>query len=519
MQTRNWAVLTTFIAGVALGGCAKRAPSAGSSFSGSMGGGGALLPAARSERYAHTPDSAFLAVADAPVSTFSADVDTGAYSNTRRFLTQGSLPPVDAVRIEELINYFDYAYPEPAGPEPLAAMTEVAPCPWNTAHQLVHIGVQGKHVRSDEVPPRNLVFLVDTSGSMQEELGLLRLGLSQLASTLREQDHVSIVVYAGDSGVALEPTHDKQRIHRALRKMRSGGSTNGEAGIHLAYAVAQKNFHKGAINRVILATDGDFNVGQSSDGELVRIIEEKRKSGVYLSVLGFGQGNVNESMMEQLADRGNGNYAYIDSAQEAERVLVDQANATLVPIADDVKLQVEFNPTLVEAYRLVGYENRALGDEDFNDDQEDAGDVGAGHTVTALYEIVPAGAGEHLGNIDPLVYQAESEPSAASASAELMTVKIRYKHPGEADSEMLSFPILNVHAAAPSQAFRFSAAVASFGMLLRDSPHKGSATFASALALAEGALGQDEDGARREFLNLVRTASALSPESLARAGG
>jgi len=506
MAKRNWAWVSILLASTALGGCMRsghsRSHYADRSFPSSLS----------RERYAHNPQSPFVAVADAPLSTFSADVDTGAYSNTRRFLTAGSLPPADAVRIEELVNYFDYAYPEPAGSEPLAAVSEVGPCPWSAEHQLVHIGIQGKHVRHDEVPPRNLVFLVDTSGSMEGKgrLPLLRSGLSQLASTLRPQDRVSIVVYAGDSGVALAPTHDKRRIKDALDDLDADGSTNGEAGIHLAYEVAARNFQPGAINRVILATDGDFNVGQSSDGELVRIIEEKRKTGVYLSVLGFGQGNYNESMMEQLADRGNGNYAYIDSAQEAKRVLVDQANSTLVPIADDVKLQVEFNPALVEAYRLVGYENRALNAEDFNDDEEDAGDVGAGHTVTALYEIVPAGAGEHTGKLDPLVYQSESNMSAASASAELMTVKIRYKQPGDSQSALISFPVHSVSTAASSEAFRFSAAVASFGMLLRDSPHKGSATFTSTLALAEGAVGQDQDGARREFLGLVRTASKLS---------
>ncbi len=508
MENRNWAIVSALAASVAFGGCMKRSGSHSVSADASMGGS-RFLPSVSGERYAHNPQSPFVAVADAPLSTFSADVDTGAYSNTRRFLTGGSLPPVDAVRIEELVNYFDYAYPEPAGADPLAAVSEVGPCPWSAEHQLVHIGIQGKHVRADEVPPRNLVFLVDTSGSMRGEgrLPLLRSGLSQLASTLRQQDHVSIVVYAGDSGVALQPTNDKRRIRRALGRMKAGGSTNGEAGIDLAYAVAARNFQPGAINRVILATDGDFNVGQSSDGELVRIIEDKRKSGVYLSVLGFGEGNYNESMMEQLADRGNGNYAYIDSEQEAKRVLVDQATSTLVPIADDVKLQVEFNPALVEAYRLVGYENRELDSEDFDDDQEDAGDVGAGHTVTALYEIVPAGAGEHAGKLDPV---SESNVSAASASAELMTVKIRYKQPGDSQSALISFPVHNVSTSAPSEAFRFSAAVASFGMLLRDSPHKGSATFTNALALAEGAVGQDRDGARREFLDLVRTASDLS---------
>jgi Ca-activated chloride channel family protein len=494
----------------ALGGCKKAGMG---SFAPNMAGDASweFAPVDR-ERYAHADDSPFVAVADAPLSTFSVDVDTASYSNTRRFLQDGSLPPVDAVRIEELVNYFDYHYPQPSDDKPFAAVTEVGACPWDATHKLVHIGIQGKHIELDAIPPRNLVFLVDVSGSMQDEdkLPLLKHGLMQLADQLRDSDRVSIVVYAGASGVVLEPTHSKVKIRAALARLRAGGSTNGAAGIQLAYDVAAKSFVQGGINRVILASDGDFNVGPSSDGELVRIIEDKRRSGVYLSVLGFGTGNLNDSAMEQVADHGNGNYAYIDSRAEAKRVLVDQASSTLVPIADDVKLQVEFNPTLVEAYRLIGYENRRLADEDFNDDTKDAGEIGADHTVTALYEIVPAGAGEVGDKVDALQYQTEPAPTVAAASDELMTVKIRYKDPGAAESHRLSFPIVDAVTTQPSEAFRFSAAVASFGMLLRDSDTKGSASFADTLSLARGAVGQDPDGRRKELVSLIQAAAQLS---------
>ena len=387
----------------------------------------------------------------------------------------------------------------------------------------MHLGIQGKKLAQSKVPPRNLVFLVDVSGSMSDadKLPLLKSALLMLASELRSNDRVSIAVYAGASGVVLDPTNNKAEIRRALRRLQAGGSTNGAAGINLAYQLAERNFHKGGINRVILATDGDFNVGQTSQGELTDLIEEKRKSGVFLSVLGFGKGNLNDAMMESIADHGNGNYAYIDSEREAKRVLADQANATLVAIAKDVKIQVEFNPNEVEAYRLIGYENRKLAHKDFNDDTKDAGEIGAGHTVTALYEVVPAGAGEVVGNVDPLKYQAEGSRSAAAASDELMTVKIRYKKPDGNKSSKLSFPVSDEDRSLSQTTdnFRFSAAVASFGMMLRDSKHKGKATFGLAHHLAKGALGRDSDGLRREFLQLVRKAASLTGDkSLKRAG-
>ena len=351
---------------------------------------------ADAEAYAHIVENAFARVTDHPQSTFSIDVDTASYSNARRFLEGGSLPPKDAIRVEEWVNYFSYDYPEPRGDAPFSIHSEVSVCPWNPDHRLVRLGIKGKTIAADKVPARNLVFLIDVSGSMQPEnkLPLLKRGLAMLVRTLREQDHVAMVVYAGATGLVLPPTSgaDQGRILAALEQLESGGSTNGGDGIRLAYAVAQRHFRKDAINRVILATDGDFNVGTTSHGDLTRLIEEKRQSGVFLTVLGFGEGNLKDSTMETLADKGNGNYAYIDSIAEARKVLVHEAGATLVTIAKDVKLQVEFNPARVSSYKLIGYENRLLAKEDFNDDRKDAGEIGAGHTVTALYEIVPAGA-------------------------------------------------------------------------------------------------------------------------------
>jgi Ca-activated chloride channel family protein len=488
-------------------------------------GAGAPAEAAEfnTEDYNHIVENDFIAVADDPRSTFSIDVDTASYSNTRRFLVDGQLPPADAVRIEELVNYFEYDYPEPDKGKPFAVVSEVGECPWRAEHRLVHIGIQGKHLKQDTIPPRNLVFLVDVSGSMRDpdKLPLLRQGLMMLADRLRESDRVAIVVYAGASGVVLEPTNDKRQIRRALSRLSAGGSTAGAEGLELAYEVAKRNFRKDAINRVILASDGDFNVGPSSEGELVDLIEEKRRSGVFLSVLGFGTGNLNDAMMESIADHGNGNYAYIDSEREAERVLVAQADSTLVTIAKDVKIQVEFNPAEVESYRLIGYENRVLAHDDFNDDEKDAGEIGAGHTVTALYEIVPAGAGEVEPRVDPLKYRDGGGLSAASASGELMTVKIRYKQPDGDTSDRLSFPVTDDdrQLSDTTDDYRFSAAVASFGMLLRDSQHRGQSTWALTQKLAHGAIGRDPRGDRREFLDLVRKAAALSGDRLERAGG
>jgi Ca-activated chloride channel family protein len=478
------------------------------------------------EDYNPIDENPFVAVADDPLSTFSIDVDTASYANTRRFLDYGQLPPADAVRIEELINYFEYDYPDPTGADPFSINTEVSTCPWDAQHRLVHVGLQGKHVELDAIPPRNLVFLVDVSGSMQsaDKLPLLKEGLRMLADDLRPDDRVSIVVYAGNAGTVLEPTSDKGKIKRSLRRLRAGGSTNGAGGIHQAYAMAEDSFIEGGINRVILASDGDFNVGATSQGELVDLIEEKRQSGVFLSVLGFGTGNLNDAMMEQIADHGNGNYAYIDSRREARRVLVEQANATLVPIAKDVKIQVEFNPTQVEAYRLIGYENRQLADQDFNDDRKDAGEIGAGHSVTALYEVVPAGAGEFAGKVDALEYQSGRTPNAAAASGDLMTVKIRYKQPDGDQSKLIARTIQDGGTAleATSDDFRFSAAVAAFGMSLRESQRRGSASFALAQKLAKTAMkkprSRSETEARQEFVELIKEAAALAGATSRRAG-
>ncbi len=472
------------------------------------------------EGYDHIAENDFKAVADDPLSTFSIDVDTASYANARRFLNDGSLPPADAVRLEEMINYFDYDYRQPKGDVPFAVHTEVSDCPWNKDAKLVHVGVQGKDVSAHEVPPRNLVFLLDVSGSMNDsrKLPLLKQAFSMLVDQLRPQDRVSIVVYAGASGVVLEPTEgtDKMKILSALDRLSAGGSTNGGAGIELAYALAQQNFQKGAINRVILATDGDFNVGTSSQGELTRLIEDKRKSGVFLSVLGFGTGNVKDSTMEMLADKGNGNYAYIDSVSEARKVLVDEAGATLMTIAKDVKIQVEFNPSQVVAYRLVGYENRKLAHRDFNDDTKDAGEIGAGHTVTALYEVVTTDHAIGRSEVDALRYQDERSKTAASSSSELMFLKLRYKQPQGSKSRLVTFPVQDDDKgiASTSNAFRWSASVAQFGMLLRGSKHVAGITFADTRALAAGALGNDRHGYRREMLGLIDQAARLKGEKI-----
>jgi Ca-activated chloride channel family protein len=468
------------------------------------------------EAYAHVAESDFHQVKDQALSTFSIDVDTASYSNVRRFLRDGQLPPADAVRIEELVNYFDYDYPRPEQGQPFATYAEVAACPWNPAHQLVHIGIAGQRIADAQVPARNLVFLIDVSGSMQDpdKLPLLKRGMALLARSLRPQDRVAMVVYAGSSGLVLPPTagSDQARILDALERLEAGGSTNGAEGIELAYREAQRSFISGGINRVILATDGDFNVGVTSEGELTRLIEQKRKSGVFLTVLGFGRGNLQDSRMEQLADKGNGNYAYIDDLDEAHKVLVREAGATLVTIAKDVKLQVEFNPERVESYRLVGYENRALAARDFNDDKKDAGEIGAGHTVTALYEIVPRVAGRAApSEVDALRYQGPRAPLASQASNELLSVKIRYKAPNADVSKLLErqLSVQDARKNTGSDLFRFAAAVAEFGMLLRNSSHKGSASLEQVRQLAEGARAADPEGERAQFLDMVQASARL----------
>ena len=463
--------------------------------------------------YAEIQENKFREVTEHPLSTFSVDVDTASYANVRRFLNQGALPPPDAVRIEELINYFKFDYAAPRNGAPVAIATEVGAAPWNPRHRLALVGLRATPLRLENTAARNLTFLLDVSGSMQPEnrLPLVKKAMKMLADTLRPEDRVGIVVYAGNSGVALKPTQGdrKDLIQRAIEELSAGGSTNGAAGIQLAYEMATENFIKGGINRVILATDGDFNVGVTSQSELVRLIEEKRQRGIFLSVLGVGDNNLKDSTMEMLADKGNGNYNYLDSLQEARRVLIAEAGATLVTVAKDVKVQIEFNPRFVAAYRLIGYENRLLRKEDFNNDRKDAGEMGAGHTVTALYEIVPVGESVPA-TVDPLKYQPQPKLAAAvsSNSTELMTVKVRYKEPQGDTSRLLEFPVRNDTNRMTAN-LGFAAAVAEYGMLLRRSEHRGSATWAQVIALAKEHRGRDEDGYRAEFIRLVDLAAAL----------
>lgn len=444
-----------------------------------------------------------------PLSTFSIDVDAASYSNVRRFITSGQAPPADAVRIEEMINYFNYDYPQPKDEHPFSITTEMSDCPWNAKNKLIHIGLQGKKIDMSELPASNLVFLLDVSGSMDSpnKLPLLKKSFNLLVDNLRENDRVAIVVYAGAAGLVLPSTtgNDKEKILEALNNLSAGGSTAGGAGIKLAYKIAQENFIKEGNNRIILATDGDFNIGASSDGEMTKLIEEKRKSGVYLTCLGFGMGNYKDSKMETLADKGNGNYAYIDNILEAKKVLVTEMGGTLFTIAKDVKLQLEFNPNKVESYKLIGYENRLLNSEDFNDDTKDAGELGAGHTVTALYEIVLKGNGT-APSIDPLRYQNLTELVPKTApSNELLTVKFRYKKPTEDTSKLIVNHLTDksVALAKTSDNFRFSAAVAEFGMLLRDSKYKANATYKQVIELAKASKGTDEHGYRSELIRLV----------------
>lgn len=464
------------------------------------------------ERYAAITENPFLEASRVPLSTFSIDVDTASYANVRRYLDHGQLPPKDAVRIEELINYFEYDYPQPVGDVPFSVTSETAACPWNTAHKIVQIGLQGKKIALDNTPPSNLVFLIDVSGSMNspDKLPLLKDGLRMMVSQLKPYDRVAIAVYAGSSGLVLPSTtvSDKVAILGALDDLEAGGSTNGGEGIRLAYTVAANNFIEGGNNRVILATDGDFNVGETSDDALVSLIENKRKSGIFLSVLGFGTGNTNDSMMEKLADKGNGNYAYIDSRDEARKALGNQVAGTLYTIAKDVKIQVEFNPALVAGYRLIGYENRSLADRDFDDDKKDAGDIGAGHSVTALYEIVPAGQKIDNGGIE--LRYSKTETGRSKFGSEMMTVKLRYKDPDGAVSKLLTMGVLDDDRAIDNATdnLRLAAAVAQFGMLLRDSRYKGSSNFKNVIGLA-ASQNADLKGYRAGFLELVQKASSL----------
>ena len=465
--------------------------------------------------YAPIVESPFRGVTEYPLSTFSVDVDTASYANVRRFLNEGRLPPADAVRIEELVNYFKYDYPAPHGDAPVSITTEVAACPWNEKHKLALVGLRSKPIDIGETPPRNLTFLLDVSGSMMpaNRLPLVKTAMQMLVDTLRPQDRVGIVVYAGESGIALKPTSGDKKavINRAIEALTAGGSTNGASGIRVAYDLASENFVTDGVNRVILATDGDFNVGVTSHADLTRLIEAKRERGIFLSVLGVGESNLKDSTMEMLADKGNGNYSYLDSVQEARRVLIAEAGATLVTVAKDVKLQIEFNPRFAAAYRLVGYENRILRKEDFNNDRKDAGEMGAGHTVTALYEIVPAGQPVPNGGVDPLKYQKPVNPPAATIatnSTELMNIKVRYKTPQGETSKLLEVPVRDSGRPMTSN-LGFAASVAEFGLLVRRSDFRGAATWQQALSLAREHRGPDPDGYRAEFVRLVDLAAAL----------
>ena len=473
------------------------------------------VPPPGSEQYDPIYENEFVDPIDKPMSTFSVDVDAASYANVRRFVRHGSMPPRDAVRVEELINYFNYDYPEPEGDDPFSINTEVADCPWRPEHRLVHIGLQGKRVPIEDLPPANLVFLIDVSGSMRpaNKLPLLKNGFRMLTDNLREEDRVAIVTYAGRAGLVLDstPGDKKEKILEAINQLGAGGSTAGAAGIQLAYEIAEKHFMKDGNNRVILATDGDFNVGVSHDEALVKIIEEKRKSGVFLSVLGFGEGNLKDAKMEKLADKGNGNYHYIDDMLEARRVLVHQMGGTLFTIAKDVKIQLEFNPAKVSAYRLIGYENRLLAKKDFDDDKKDAGDIGSGHSVTALYEIVPAPESDIIEIENEFRYFTVNVSQAAIDNNELLTVRFRYKQPDADKSELLTHAVVDADQsfAKASEDFRFAAAVAEFGMLLRGSEYRGDASWSAVIDSAKDSKGRDPQGYRAEFVRLAEACRDL----------
>ncbi|MFI5204784.1 MAG: von Willebrand factor type A domain-containing protein, partial [Flavobacteriales bacterium] len=479
---------------------------------------GALVTdtAFNTESYNKITDNPFRKPVDDPLSTFSVDVDNASYSNVRNRLQNDQLPEVDAVRIEEFINYFDYSYPQPVDEKPFSVNTAYVACPWTKDHTILKIGLQGKNIPTEKLPPSNLVFLLDVSGSMNDpnRLPLVKKSLISMLDYLGADDRVAIVVYAGAAGLVLPSTScaDKEKIKDALDKLEAGGSTAGGAGIHLAYEIASKNFNPEGNNRVILATDGDFNVGVSSDAEMTRLIEEKRKTGIYITVLGFGMGNLKDSKMETIADNGNGNYFYIDSKKEGERVLGSNLAGTLVTIANDVKIQVEFNPRKVAAYRLIGYENRVLNKEDFNNDKKDAGDIGAGHSVTALYEIIPAGEDkttiDSLTDVDGLKYQRTRLSTTAFTSNEIATVKLRYKTPSDSTSQLIKRDVENVVNQSTAADDNFVMAVAAFGMQLRNSPYKGNINYTLIKNLAEKGKGKNED--RKEFIELVEKAEKLA---------
>jgi Ca-activated chloride channel family protein len=467
------------------------------------------------ENYAHFSNNPVKLASEHPVSTFSVDVDSGAYANVRRILSEGRLPQQDAVRVEEMINYFSYDYKTPnSRKQPFRVTAEMAPAPWNRQNHLLHIGIKGYEMDKKALPASNLVFLIDVSGSMRSanKIGLLKSSLKMLSRQLSAKDRISIVVYAGASGVVLEPTAGNQhgKISAALNQLQAGGSTNGGAGIRLAYAMAEQAFIKGGINRVILATDGDFNVGTVNFEALTDLVENRRKTGISLTTLGFGTGNYNDHLMEQLADKGNGNYAYIDTINEARKVLVDEIASTLMTIAKDVKIQIEFNPSVVKEYRLIGYENRMLKREDFNNDKIDAGEIGAGHTVTALYEVTLHGKN---GLIDPLRYSSKKISSKKRGSKEIAFLRLRYKQPDGDKSRLIEYPLhkrmIKSSLAKTTDRFRFSASVAAFGDLLRGGEYSGEFTYNDLLKLAGKARGSDRSGYKGEFINLVRTAQVL----------
>lgn len=472
-------------------------------------------PGFNTESYSTVHETGFKDTRLNPLSTFSIDVDNASYSNIRRFINSGSLPPQDAVRIEEMLNYFAYSYPEPEGEHPFGIHTELSQCPWNPQTQLLHVGLQARNIDKSELPPSNLVFLIDVSGSMRpaNRLPLVKTAMNMLVEELRPTDKVSIVVYAGQTRVVLEstPARHKQRILDAIASLQAAGGTAGGQALRMAYEVAERNFIEGGNNRIILCTDGDFNLGESSNAAMERLVERERQKGIFITVLGFGMGNYKDDRLEIIANKGNGNYAYIDNIQEARKVLVSEFAGTLFTLAKDVKLQIEFNPARVQAYRLIGYENRRLNNEDFNDDTKDAGEMGAGHSVTALYEIIPAGASVPIPGVDPLRYQSNPEPVRPNASAELLTVKARYKAPDSDRSVMFDLPVRGrvVPLHRTSADFRFAAAVAEFGLLLRHSPYKAQASWESILERALAAKGEDHEGYRAEFINLVRTAQNL----------
>mgnify|MGYP000855846420 FL=1 len=468
------------------------------------------------EEYDKINENEFLEVLSNPQSTFSIDVDGASYSNARRFISQGKLPPIDAVRIEEFINYFSYDYPNPSSEHPFSIHTEVSNNPWNPASKLLHIGLQGNRIATENLPNSNLVFLLDVSGSMNSpsKLPLLKSSFKLLVDNLSKKDRIAIVVYAGAAGLVLPSTScdNKEDILEALNKLESGGTTAGGAGIELAYKIANENFISEGNNRIILATDGDFNVGTSSNAELERLVEAKRETGIYLSVLGFGSGNYKDSKMEKLADQGNGNYYYIDSMFEAKKVLVNEMGGTLLTIAKDVKIQIEFNPAKVAQYRLIGYENRALANKDFDDDKKDAGELGSGHSVTALYEIIPANPDNSGKKNMKYKYITTKISDEAFSIPELGAIRFRYKNPSDTTSNLIEQGILdsNIEFKNTSNDFRFAASVAEFALLLRDSPFKYEANYEQVLNIAKEAKGDDKEAYRSDFIKLVEIAKSIA---------